>query len=88
MGIPDHLTCLLRNLHASQEATVRARHGKTDCFQIGKGVAKAVYCHPAYLTSMQSIRLGEAKAGIKTAVRQLLPTITWSPWIRHPQYED
>ena len=53
MGIPDHLTCLLRNLHAGQEATVRTGHG-TDWFQIGKGVIKAVYCHPAYLTYMQS----------------------------------
>ena len=54
MGIPDHLTCLLRNLCAGQEATVRTGHGTTDWFQIGKGVVKAVYCHPAYLTSMQS----------------------------------
>ena len=57
MGIPDHLTCLLRNLYAGQEATVRTGHGTTDWFQIGKGVlyiVKAVYCHPAYLTSMQS----------------------------------
>ena len=51
--ILDHLTCLLRNLYACQEATVRARHGTTDWFQIGKGV-KAVYFHPAYLTSMQN----------------------------------
>ena len=54
MGIPDHLTCLLRNLHAGQEATVRIGHGTTDWFQIGKGVPKAIYCHPAYLTYMQS----------------------------------
>ena len=54
MGIPDHLTCLLRNLYASQEATVRAEHGITDWFQIGKGQCEAVYCHPAYLTYMQS----------------------------------
>ena len=54
MGIPDHLTCLLRNLYARQEATVRTGHGKTDWFQIGKGYVKTVYCHPAYLTSMQS----------------------------------
>ena len=52
MGIPDHLTCLLRNLYAEQETTVRTGHGTTDWFQIGKG--KAVYCHPAYLNSMQS----------------------------------
>ena len=54
MGIPDHLTCLLRNLYARQEATVRTRHGTTDCFQIGKGVRQAVYCYSAYLTHMQS----------------------------------
>ena len=52
--IPDHLTCLLRNLYAGQEATVRTGHGTTDWFQIGKGVCQAVYFHPAYLTSMQS----------------------------------
>ena len=54
MGIPGHLTCLLRNLYAGQEATVRIGHGTTDWFQIGKGYLKAVYCHPAYLTCMQS----------------------------------
>ena len=53
MGIPDHLTCLLRNVFAGQEATVRNGHGTTDWFQTGNYV-KAVYCHPAYLTSMQS----------------------------------
>ena len=51
-GIADHLTCLLRNLYAGQEATFRNGHGTTDWFQIGKN---AVYCHPAYLTYMQSI---------------------------------
>ena len=50
MGIPDHLTCLLRNLYSGQEATVRTGHGTTDWFQIGKGV----HCHPAYLTYMQN----------------------------------
>ena len=54
MGIPDHLTYLLRNLYACQEATVRTGHRTTDWFQIGKEYVKAVYCHPAYLTSMQS----------------------------------
>ena len=52
--IPDHLICLLRNLYAGQEATVRMGHGTMDCFQIGKEYVKAVYCHPAYLTYMQS----------------------------------
>ena len=54
IGIPDHLTCLLRNLYAGQEATVRTGHGTTDWFQIRKRVSQGVYCHPAYLTSMQS----------------------------------
>ena len=54
MGIPDHLTCLLRNLYAGQEAAVRTGHGKTDWFQVGKGVRQGVYCHPAYLIDMQS----------------------------------
>ena len=54
MGILDHLTCLLRNLYAGQEVTVRTGHGTTDWFQIGKEYVKAVYCHPADLTSMQS----------------------------------
>ena len=55
MGIPDHLTCLLRNLYAGQEATVRTGHGTTDWFQIGKGVSsRLVSCHPPYLTYMQS----------------------------------
>ena len=54
MGIPDHLTCLLRKLYAGQEATARTRHGTADWFQIGKGEVKALYCHPAYLTYMQS----------------------------------
>ena len=54
MGIPDHLTCLLRNLYAGQEATVRNGHGTTDWFQIEKECLKAVYYHPAYLTYVQS----------------------------------
>ena len=54
MGIPDHMTCLLRNLYAGQEAAVRTGHGTTDWLQIGKEYIKAVYCHPAYLTYMQS----------------------------------
>ena len=54
MGIPNHLTCLLRNLYAGQEATVRTGHGTMNRFQIGKEYVKAVYCHPAYLTYMQS----------------------------------
>ena len=55
MGIPDHLICLLRNLYAGQEATVKTRLETMDWFQLGKGVCQAVYCHPGYLIYMQSI---------------------------------
>ena len=54
MGIPENLTCLLRNLYAGQEATVRTGNGTLDRFKLGKEHIKAVYCYPAYLTSMQS----------------------------------
>ena len=54
MGIPDHLTCLLRNLYAGQEARVRTGHGTAKWFQKEKEYVKAIYCHPAYLTYMQS----------------------------------
>ena len=54
MGIPDHLTCLLRNLYADQETTVRTGHGTTDWFQIKKGVCQGYKLYPAYLTYMQS----------------------------------
>ena len=54
MRILDHPTCLLRNLYASREAIVRNGHGKTDCSKLGKEYIKAVYCHLAYLTYMQS----------------------------------
>ena len=76
LAIPDHLTCLFRNLYADgQEATIRTGHGTTDWVQIGKGVHQAVYCHPAYLTYMQSTscdaRLDEAQAKIKTSRRNI-----------------
>ena len=54
MGILDHQTCLLRNLHAGQEATDWTRHGTMDWFQLGKEYIKAVYCHLAYVISMQN----------------------------------
>ena len=54
MEIPDHLTCLLRTLYAGQEATVRTREEQQTGSKLGKEYVKAVYCHPAYLTSMQS----------------------------------
>ena len=52
LGIPNHLTCLLRNLYAGQEATVRTGHGKTDWLQIGEGVRQDYIFHPVYLTTM------------------------------------
>ena len=76
MGIPDHLTCLLRNLCAGQEATVRTRHGTTDWFQIGKGVGQG-YILPPYLFNlyaeyiMQNVGLDEAQAGTKNAGKNI-----------------
>ena len=58
MGIPAHLTCLLKNIYAGQEATVKTGHGTTDWFQSGKEYFKAVYCHPAYLNYMQNTSCG------------------------------
>ena len=75
MGIPDHLTCLLRNLYAGQEATVKTGHGTTAWFQIEKEYIKAVYCHPAYYLYakyiMRNAGLEEAQAGIKIAGRNI-----------------
>ena len=70
MGIPDHLTCLLRNLYAGQEATVRTGHGTTDWFQIGKGVRQACMLSPCLFNLnaeyiMRNAGLEEAQAGIK-----------------------
>ena len=74
-GIPDHLSCLLRNLYAGQEATVRTGHGTTDCFQIGERVCQGCICHPVFNVYaehiMQNARLDEAQAGIKIARRNI-----------------
>ena len=77
MGIPDHLTCILRNLYAGQEATMRTGHGTTDWFKIGKGV----YCQGCILSPyllnlyaeyiMRNARLDEAQAGIKIVRRNI-----------------
>ena len=72
MGIPDHLTCLLRNLYAGQEATVRTGHGTTDWFQIGKGVRQGCILSPCLFNLyaeyiMRNAGLKEAQTGIKTA---------------------
>ena len=76
MGIPDHLTGLLRNLYASQEATVRTGHGTTECFQIGKGVRQGCILPPCLFNLyaeyiMRNAGLEEAQAGIKIAGRNI-----------------
>ena len=78
MGVPDHLNCLLQNLYAGQEATVRTRHGTTDWFRIGKGVCQGCVLSPCdtlfnlyveYI--MQNAGLDESQAGIKIAGRNI-----------------
>ena len=76
MGIPDHLTCLLRNLYAGQEATVRTRHGTTDWFQIGKGIHHGCILSPCLFNLyavyiMRNAGLNEAQAGIRIARRNI-----------------
>ena len=76
MGIPDHLTCLLRNLCAGQEATVRTGHGTTDWFQIGKGVRQGYILSPCLFNFyadyiMRNTGLDEAQAGIEIARRNI-----------------
>ena len=76
LGIPDHLTCLLRNLYATQEARVRTGHGTTDWFQIGKGVRRGCILSPCLFNFyaeyiMRNARLDEAQAGIKITGRNI-----------------
>ena len=76
MGIPDHLTCLLTNLYAGQEATVRTGHGTTDWFQIGTGARQGCILSPCLFNFyteyiMRNARLEEAQAGIKIAGRNI-----------------
>ena len=83
MGLPDHLTCLLRNLYAGQEATVRTGHGKTDWSQIGKGVHQGCILSPCLFNFyaediMRNAGLQETQAGIKIARRN----------INNPRYAD
>ena len=81
MGIPDHLTCLLRNLYAGQEATVRTGHGTRDWFQIGEGVCQGYILSPCLFNLyaeyiMRNAGLEEAKAGIKIASdMQMTPSL-------------
>ena len=76
MGIPDHLTCLLRNLYAGQEATVRTKHGTTDWFQIGKGIGQGCILSPCLFNLyavyiVWNAGLEEAQVGIKIAGRNI-----------------
>ena len=76
MGIPDHPTCLLRDLYADQEVTVRTRHGTTNWFEFGKGVPQSCMLSPCLFNLyaeyiMQNARLDEAQAGIKIAGRNI-----------------
>ena len=76
MGIPDHLTCLLRNLYAGQEATVRTGNGTTDCFQTGKGVHQGCILSPCLFNLspvyiLWNVKLDEAQAGLKIAGRNI-----------------
>ena len=76
MGIPDHLTCLLRNLYAGQDVTVRTQHETMDLFQIGKGVRQSCILSPCLFNLnaeyiMQNARLNEAQTGIKIATRNI-----------------
>ena len=76
MGIPDHLSCLLRNLYAGQEATVRTGHGTTDWFQTGEGVRQGHILSPCLFILyaeyiMRNVRLDKSEAGIKIARRNI-----------------
>ena len=76
MGIPDHLTCVLRNLYAGQEATVRTGHGTADWFKIGKGLQQCCIFSPCLFNlyarySMQNVRLNESQAEIKIARKNI-----------------
>ena len=76
LGISDHHTCLLRNLYAGQEGTVRTRHGTTDWFQFGEGVCQSCILSPCLFNLyaeyiMRNTRLGEAQAGIKITMRNI-----------------
>ena len=76
LGVPDHLTCLLRNLYMSQQATIRTGHGTMDCFKMEKGVCQGCILSPCLFNYyseyiMQNAQLGESKARIKIARRRI-----------------
>ena len=86
MGIPDHLTCLLRNVYAGQEATVRTGYGRTDWFQIGKGVRQGCILSPCLFNLyaeyiMRNAGLDEAQAGIHLQCRRHR-RCRFDPWVR------
>ena len=90
MGIPDHTTCLLRNLYTGEEATVRNRHTTMDLFKTEKECIKAVYCHPAYLTYMQNTSY-EMPGWIKNKLESRLPgeiSITSDMQITAPLWQN
>ena len=93
MGIPDHLTWLLRNLYAGQEATVRTRHGTTDWFQIRKGIGPGCILSPCLFNLyaeyiMQNARLDEAQARIKIAGRNISNSRYANDTTRMPESEE
>ena len=93
MGIPDHLTCLLRNVYAGQEATVRTGHGMTDWFQIGKGVCQGCILSPCLFNFyaeyiMRNAGLDEAQAGIKIAGQNFNMQMTPPLWHKEPLDES
>ena len=93
MGIPDHLTCLLRDLYAGQEATVRTEHGTTDWFQMGKGVRQVCVLLPCLFNLyaeyiMRSAGLDEAQAGIKIAGRNITNLIYVDDTTLMPESEE
>ena len=84
MGIPDHLTCLLTNLYAGQEATVRTGHGTTDCFQVGKGLHQGCILSSCLFNLyaeyiMRNAGMDEAQAGIKLGKISITSDIQMTP---------
>ena len=93
MGIPDYLTCLLRNLYAGQEATVRTGHGTTDWFKIGKGVRQGCILSPCLFNLyaeyiMQNAKLDKSQAGIKIAERNIINNLRYLDTTRMAESEE
>ena len=93
MGIPDHLTCLLRSLYAGQEATVRIGHGTTDWLQIGKGILQGCILSPCLFNLnaeyiVRNAGLEEAQAGIKIVVRNVAQTVKHLPTMQETRVQS